>query len=261
MEDSIKEIFSLSGLVIAITGGYGYLGSAITRGMAGAGANVVVLGRQESKFNAVLGDCRGVSFLGTDVSNSQSVKAAFAALEDKFGRVDVLINNAHYGQGGTVDALTDEAWSATMDGTVGNYHRCIREVLPFFRKRKQGNIINVSSMYGVAAPDFRLYKDFPQFTNPPHYGAGKAATLQLSRYFASLLGEENIRVNAISPGPFPSKGVQKEEGFVQELSVRTALKRIGQPKELIGAFIFLASSGSSYITGHNLVVDGGWTIT
>lgn len=257
----LNSLFSLAGKVIVLTGGYGYLGEAIARGLASAGAEVVVFGRSEEKFSLKLASFKLISFETTDVTSTTSVQEAYARVNARFGKIDVLINNAHYGMSGKVDALSDEAWQATMDGTVGNYHRCLREVLPYFRKQGSGNVINVSSMYGLVAPDFDLYKAFPAFTNPPNYGAGKAATLQLTRYFASLLGKENIRVNSVSPGPFPSLNVQKHELFVEELSSRTVLGRIGQPEELIGVFIYLASSSASYMTGQNLVIDGGWTIT
>ena len=258
---TLETLFSLDSKIIVVTGGYGYLGQSIVRGLAGAGAVVVVIGRNRDKFDEVLGSCRNVYFQQADLSLTEEVQTAFARIKETHGSIDVLINNAHYGMGGAVDHLSDEAWAKTIDGTVGNYHRCIREVLPYFRSQRRGNIINVSSMYGMVAPDFTAYADYPAFTNPPHYGAGKAAILQLTKYFASLLGKEHIRVNAVSPGPFPSTVVQQEEGFVAELASRTALNRIGDPEELAATFIYLAAKASSYVTGQNIVVDGGWTIT
>ena len=258
---AVNSMFSLAGKVILVTGGYGWLGKTISLGLEEAGAQVVVLGRNQDKFDRLLGDRPAITFVATDVSKTASIKNAYAKVSKRYNRIDCLINNAHYGMGGPIDALSDEAWQATMDGTVGNYHRCLREILPYFRKAGSGNIINVSSMYGMVAPDFAAYDKHEQFTNPPHYGAGKAATLQLTRYFAGLLGPENIRVNAISPGPFPSVAVQQEKAFMTELAKRTALNRIGNPEELQGAFIYLAGDASSYVTGQNLVVDGGWTLT
>lgn len=260
MANTLERYFSLRDRVVLITGGYGYLGEVATRGLAEAGATVVVLGRDSEKFKSRLSDCKNVYFQLADVADTTSVVTAFAEVVKNFGRFDVLINNAHYGQPGAIDKVSDEAWAVTLDGTVGNYHRCIREALPYFRRKASGTIINVSSMYGMVAPDFEAYEGYPNFTNPPHYGAGKAAVLQLTRYYASLLGKENIRVNALSPGPFPNKKVQEAEKFINELARRTALNRIGQPEELVAGFIFLAGPGVSYLTGHNLVIDGGWTI-
>ncbi|MFT4848997.1 MAG: NAD(P)-dependent dehydrogenase (short-subunit alcohol dehydrogenase family), partial [Sediminicola sp.] len=122
------------------------------------------------------------------------------------------------------------------------------------------SIANVSSMYGLVAPDFDAYENCPQFLNPPHYGAAKAGVIQLSKYYASFLGKKGIRVNAVSPGPFPSSEVQKNDNFMKELSKRTLLNRIGLPHELAGVFVFLMSESSRFITGQNFVVDGGWTV-
>ena len=258
---NLQQLFSLDGECIVVTGGYGYLGSAICKGLAGAGARVIVVGRSKDKFADAFSNVAKVYFQRCDVAETESVAAAFVAIHKQFGEITALVNNAHYGRGGAVDSKSDEAWSITLDGTLGSYHRCIREVLPFFRSRGGGgNIVNIASMYGVVAPDFDLYLDYPSFTNPPDYGAGKAGIIQMTKYFASLLGKEGIRVNALSPGPFPSFSVQKHAGFTAELAKRTTLNRIGVPEELIGAVVFLLSKSASFTTGVNLIVDGGWTI-
>jgi gluconate 5-dehydrogenase len=114
-------------------------------------------------------------------------------------------------------------------------------------------------MYGMVAPDFTVYEDFPNFLNPPHYGAAKAGVIQMTKYFASYLAQYGILVNAVSPGAFPSKGVQEHTGFIAALNKKNPLKRIGQPDELKGVFVFLASNASTYVTGQNIAVDGGWT--
>ncbi len=255
----MNNLFSLDKKVIAITGGYGHLGKSITEGLTNAGAQVIVCGRNESKFKTAFPENANVHFEQCDVSSTESVKIAFKNIVEKFNHIDVLINNAFYAKGGEVDNMSDDAWSVTMDGALNSVHRCIRELLPYLRKNKGGRIINVSSMYGMVAPDFDVYKDYPDFTNPPHYGAGKAGVIQLTKYFASLLGKENILVNAVSPGPFPSDNVQKSEGFVDALSKKNPLGRIGQPHELQGVFVFLSSQASTFVTGQNIAVDGGWT--
>jgi NAD(P)-dependent dehydrogenase (short-subunit alcohol dehydrogenase family) len=116
-------------------------------------------------------------------------------------------------------------------------------------------------MYGMVSPDFSVYEQSPDFLNPPHYGAAKAGVLQLTRYFAQYLGPKNIQVNAISPGPFPNAKTQEDKAFIKALAARTSLKRIGQPEDLMGSVVFLSSAASDFMTGQNLVVDGGWTIT
>ena len=114
-------------------------------------------------------------------------------------------------------------------------------------------------MYGIVSPNPVIY-DGTDYANPVNYGAGKAALLQLTRFAAVHLAGKGVRVNAISPGPFPSPAVQRNTTFIKRLEEKVPLGRIGQPEELKGAVVFLASDAASYITGHNLVVDGGWTI-
>jgi gluconate 5-dehydrogenase len=145
-----------------------------------------------------------------------------------------------------------------MDGTAGVTFRCTREVLPYFFENRKGNIVNIASMYGMVSPDPGMYGDSGQ-NSPPTYGAGKAAVLQLTRYCAANLAEKNIRVNSITPGPFPDLNRSVEEGFLSRLKGKTMLKRTGSPEELTGALLLLASDASSYMTGSNIVVDGGWT--
>lgn len=256
----MKNIFSLTDKIVLITGGYGHLGHSITLGLIDAGARVMVLGRSIEKHNKTFVKNDRLHFIECDVSSSESVKHSFSHVEERFGKIDVLINNAFYLKAGEPDRIDDSNWAYSIDGVLNSVHRCIREVLPYLRKNEEGRIINVSSMYGLVAPDFNVYKSKPEFTNPPHYGAAKAGVIQLTKYYASFLGKENILVNCVSPGAFPSKKVQEQSAFIDQLSSKTALSRIGHPKELQGVFVFLSSIASSYVTGQNIIVDGGWTI-
>lgn len=253
----MSNIFSLAKKVIVVTGGYGHLGTSITQGLAEQGAEVVVLGRSLNKFEKKFKGANNIHFQDFDISSTQSIKDGFQNIHKKFHKIDVLINNAFYVSS---DANPDKNWEKSIDGTLNSVQRCIREVLPYFRANKGGKIINVSSMYGMVAPDFAIYKNCEQFTNPPHYGAAKAGVIQLTKYYASLLGQENITVNTVSPGPFPSAAVQENQNFIENLNQKTALKRIGQPDDLKGIFVFLSADCSTYITGQNMAVDGGWTI-
>jgi len=249
-------MINLEGKVIAITGGYGYLGQAIVKSLSAHGAKVFLLGRDRNKFEHAIGNALA-TFVECDISSTESVQGAFSHL-DKF-EVDVLINNAFYSSGQSPEELSDEDFATGIDGTLGSVFRCLRAVMPGMISRKKGSVINVASMYGVVAPDFAVYDSSPQFLNPPHYGAAKAAVLQLSRYYASYLGKYGITVNSVTPGPFPSAEVQCDAQFVEKLAKNTMLGRIGQPEELAGVFVFLASDASRYVTGQNFVVDGGWT--
>ena len=247
--------------VILITGGYGYLGKEISTGLADHGAKVVVLARNKEKFETAFRNNEKVFFVHCDVSSTDSVQNAFSETFKQFGAIDCLINNAFYAEGQEPLRITDNQFSHTMDGIIGNVYRCVREIVPYFDQQGSGKIINVSSMYGMVAPDFDVYKNAPEFLNPPHYGIGKAGVIQLTKYFASYLGKQNIQVNTVSPGPFPSEVVQKNLKFIKALEEKNVLKRIGRPQDLIGAFVLLASNYSNYITGQNIAIDGGWIIT
>jgi len=253
-----SELFSLEGRVIALTGGYGWLGVAIAKGLASHGGRVFVLGQNRERFEATLGD-QSVHFVECDLKQSPSIVTAFEAVAKIAGGLNVVINNAFYCRGLNPEAISDDDWAYSLDGTLGTVHRGIRASIPHLKKQPDSRIINVASIYGLVSPNFSIYEKFPQQQSPPHYGAAKAAVIQITRYYAALLGPYGINVNCVTPGAFPSKETQANAEFVAALGAKTPLGRIGRPEELQGAFVFLSSRASSYVTGHNLVVDGGWT--
>lgn len=255
--------FSLKNKVVIVTGGYGHLGKAITESLLYHEATVYVLGRDEAKFLAAFSETTinksNLRFISGDISHTESIVNSFQNVFNLEGKIDVLINNAFYSKGNSPEEMTDEEWAYCMDGTLSSVFRTTRAIIPFYKSGGSGKIINVSSMYGVVAPQFEIYDDFPGFLNPPHYGAAKAGVIQLTKYYASYLGKLNIQVNTVTPGPFPSEGVQQSQGFVEELKGKTSLNVIGNPEDLAGAFVFLASDAANFITGQNIIVDGGWT--
>lgn len=257
--------FDLTGKIILLTGGYGYLGKSVAESLVYHGGSVYVLGRTRKKFEKAFEGQKDVGeklhFQHCDVSSTESIQKAFEAIHSAKGEIDVLINNAFYLKGQDPLKMTDDEWKTGIDGTLNSVFRCIREAIPYLEKSKSPRIINVSSMYGIVAPDFDIYEEFKKSLNPPHYGAAKAGVVQLSKYYASYLGTKGITVNTITPGPYPSEEVQKKEKFVELLAKKTLLKRIGDPEDLAGAFVFLSSDASGYITGQNIIVDGGWTAT
>ncbi len=255
------KTFDLSGKIILITGGYGYLGKAITLSLLYHGAKVFVLGRDKEKFDFSFNNVKGsIFFTYCDVSSTESIVRTFKELYKTEGRIDVLINNAFYSRGQSPDSMSDEDFMYGLEGAIGSVFKCIREIIPYFKIQGSGKIINVSSMYGMVAPDFEIYNDSPAFLNPPHYGAAKAGVIQLTKYYSSYLSKFNIQVNTVTPGPFPSSQVQQDEGFIRRLSEKTLSNRVGSPDDLAGAFTFLASEAANFITGQNIVVDGGWTV-
>lgn len=259
----VMELFSLKGKVAIVTGGTGHLGSAISGALAEAGANVVIASRNEDRCRELaeaLSKKHKIHVIGTglDIRRMDIVRDCMRKVNDEMGAIDILINNAAFSKQGDIETMTEQDWLEGIDGTINSVFRCTQAVVPYMKAQKYGVIINISSMYGVVSPDPGIYGD-SGYDNPPNYGAGKAAILQFTRYAACHLATKGIRVNAISPGPFPNPEVQKNQRFISNLKNKVPLGRIGQPYELKGAVVFLASEASSYITGQNIVVDGGWT--
>lgn len=261
----MNNLFNLTNKVAIITGGYGHLGTAMTNALANYGAKVIVAGKSEDKFLEKFkkDENQNLIFKSCDILDSQSISNLFKDVSNQFGRIDIVINNAATLKGNNPENLSDEDWAYSLDALLGSVHKSIREVIPYMKQQGGGKIINVSSMYGVVSPDFKLYEGdkCEKYLNPPHYGAAKAGMLQLTRYYATYLGKHNIYVNSITPGPFPSLPIQKENpAFIERLKNKNPLGKVGKPEDLSGVCVLLSSSASDFITGQNFIVDGGWTI-
>lgn len=255
------ELFSLKGRTALITGGCGHLGRAMTMALADAGALVYVAGTSRDKFENVFGADAALHFVEIDIMDSVSIRKAFAQVAAETGSIDVLINNAaqYAGIGKRSEDLTDDDWARCIDGIAGSVYKCIREVLPFMKKG--GSIVNIASMYGIVSPYLAVYEPPCEASLiPVNYSAAKASVIQTTRYFGTYLIERGIRVNSISPGPFPSPKVQENKVFADRLRDKNPSHRLGDPEDLKGAVLFLASDASRYVVGQNIQVDGGWTI-
>lgn len=274
-----RKLFSLSGKTALVTGASGFLGRTFVRALLSNGARVVALGRSP-KLKALEQEW-GREFTPSLVRVEQVDMYNNAALEKKLKSilqtekiVDVLVNNAHEmgpatgfnTSEGHLDKAPFEQWMKHLKGGVYWAAQTTRVIGGGMVKRKKGSIINISSMYGLVAPNPALYEG-TKFMNPPGYSAAKAGLLALTRYTASFWGMHNVRANALLPGAFSNtedktgNSVKKGDPFLNKLNQRTVLRRTGRAEELVGPLVFLASDASSYMTGHALVVDGGWTIT
>lgn len=257
----LHELQCLDGKTIFITGGAGYLGSAMCETLAELGANIVIGSRNGDKcisFAKQLNTQYGIKSIGlqVDILSITSIQEALLIIVEKFGGLDVLINNAWSGKKNSFESITYEDWKYDIDICLNSVFYTIKEAFPYL-KETAGKIVNITSMYGHIAPDYRMY-DGKDFVNPPSYGAAKAGVIQLTKYLASFLSPYGIRVNALSPGPFPFPETQKNTAFIEKLSSKNMLNRIGQPDDLKGVIALLCSDASSYITGQNICVDGGW---
>lgn len=262
--NSMSDLFSLKGKVALVTGGAGHLGLAMSEVLAAYGATVYIASRNESNNIKIANNISrktGSKVLGIQLNNLNigSVNHTVSTIIENEGKIDILINNSYAGKTGELLTGSEYDWMESFDGSIYATYRMIKSVLPHMLEQKKGSIINIASMYGIVSPNPEIYGSSMQ-NNPPHYGAAKAGIIQFTKYLAGHFGNQGIRTNCISPGPFPNKETQKNKEFVANLAEKNPMKRIGYPEELKGITLLLASDASSYINGQNICVDGGWTI-
>ena len=259
-------MFNLKNKTTIITGGAGLLGSAFSKACAEYGANVVIVDVDEKRANELIKQIKketgnnNIIFQKCDIANTNNIQNLIDTALDKFGKIDALVNNAYprnknYGR--KLEDVTFEDFCENVNMHLGGYFLITKEISKVMAKQNQGNIINIASMYGFAAPRFEIYEG-TDMTTPVEYSAIKGGLINLTKYLASYLGKYNIRVNAISPG-----GVfnNQPESFVKKYSEKVVLgKRMANTDDIVGVLIFLLSDVSKYITGQNIVVDGGWSL-
>lgn len=272
-EGDIRNRFDVSGRVYIITGAAGLLGSNYTQTLSMAGAHVVATDVQAAAVQTLAqevsaGTRTKVLGLECDVSSADSVAAMVAEVLETYGRIDGLVNNAAvnpkfdpehaHEHSNSFEDFSLADWQQSLDVNVTGMFLCAQAVSKAMLQAGRGVIINVSSTYGLMGPDQRLYQreGEPQQFKPVTYTVSKAAAVGLTRYLAAYFAEQNIRVNTLTPG-----GVfaGHDDEFVRRYSAKTILGRMAQKEEMSSALLFLLSDASSYMTGANLVVDGGWT--
>ncbi len=243
----MKNRFDLYGRVALVTGGGRGLGKAMARGFAEAGANVLLASRSAAAQVAE-GLPAQVEWMVTDMNQRAQVDRLARETTERLGRVDILVNNAGSNVPQLIDAVLDEDWDRIVELNLSSCMRLTRAVVPQMKDRRWGRIIHISSVLGLGGKQGR-----------GAYCATKAALIGMARAGAIDLGPYNITVNCISPGPFLTDLPLKilTDGQKQEFTERTVLGRWGNPEEIIGPALLLASDAGSYITGTTLVVDGG----
>ena len=258
----MKNLFDLSGKVAVVTGGGGLIGKAYVKALASFGAEVYVAELDSQRSEAVCRELKkedfNVKHLTLDITDVKSVDSAVNELISSSGHIDVWINNAYprtKDWGLLFEKIPFASLSENLIQHLGGYFLCCQKVSEEMKKQGKGSIINIASTYGIVAPDFQIYEGTPM-TMPAAYSVIKGGIINFTRYLASYYGSHGVRVNSISPG-----GVfdNQPASFVENYTRKTLLKRMSCPEDMAGAAVFLASDASAYVTGHNLVVDGGWT--
>lgn len=258
---SLNEIFSLNGKEIWVFGGAGYLGQPIVKLLQAMEAKVLCIdleNRAESFVTSAALE-NNVSPATLDIRHSYDTKQFIANQISSRGVPHGMVNLTFASTAKKFEDLEETDFDNVNHGGLTATFLIAREVGQAMVKEKRGSIILFSSIYGSVSPNPEIY-DEPLVKNPIEYGVGKAGIVQMTRYLAVHWGKENVRCNCISPGPFPNPNVQNNHpDFIEKLSQKSPMGRVGQSEEIAGSVAFLLSDAASYITGQNLFVDGGWT--
>ncbi len=254
----VQRLFSLKNKIALVTGGAGLYGVCISRALGEAGAKVVIASRNIKNCQIEAGKLKAqgmdIKAEHLDLSSEQSIVDLGDKIISEEGKIDILVNNAVIRPLKGFDSSADN-WDVSMKVNAAGLYLCSKIFISQMVKQNRGNIINISSIYGMVGPDFSIYEG-TDMENPPDYAFHKAGMINFTRYLATRFARYNIRVNCISPGGLYTG---QAESFVNNYIKRTPLGRMANEDDIKGAIVFLASDASAYVTGENLVVDGGWT--
>lgn len=255
--------FNLSDRIVWVVGGAGLLGASVCRALAEHGAHVVIGDIQQQAADTLASDLRALSLSAesmiVNAAHESEIVDCANGLVARWGHIDVVVNMAYFYTMTPMEEMTTREWEEGMRVTLTGAFVVAREAGRVMKAQGSGSLIQFSSMYGIVSPDPRIYPPRHK-VNPIDYGVAKAAILQMVRYQAVMLAPYNVRVNAIVPGAFPDPATQgADPEFVQKLCDKCPMGRVGKSSEIAGAVVYLASGASSYVTGTQLVVDGGWT--
>lgn len=243
---------NLRNKIIVVTGGNGLIGKHLVNYLLESGAKVV-----NAEVNVV--ENINDNLISCDITNEASVKRLLEIVLNKYNKIDGLVNNAYprtADWGNKFEDIDLQSWKRNIDMQLNSTFYITQLVLEIMKKRKKGSIVNVASIYGVVGNDFTIYENTGGMTSPAAYSAIKGGIINFTRYLASYYGEHNIRVNCVSPGGVFNHQNQK---FVEQFEKKVPLKRMAKPSDISPSIAFLLSDEAAYITGQNLVVDGGWT--
>ncbi|HUY92639.1 MAG TPA: SDR family oxidoreductase [Pirellulales bacterium] len=258
-EPTVQQLFDLTGKTALVSGATGYLGSALSRALAEAGASVVVSSRDLTRGEAAAEGLPGPQphfAVELDQMDQQSIERGWQAALAAAGKIDILVNNGHEGQAADWTNVTADEFNRQLTNATGYFvlARLLRQHA--VERGAAASVIMIGSMYGVVASYPDAYAGVCA-ASPVAYHALKGGIVQMTRHLAVYWAGDGVRVNCLSPGPFPPERIDRR--LVERLCEKSPMKRMGRPAELKGAIVFLASDAGSYVTGQNLLVDGGWT--
>ncbi len=249
--ENITNMFDLQDKVIVITGAKGLLGQSFVQALEQNNATVVEADVQVTEESDTA--------FALDITSEASIESTIAKIVAQHGKIDGWVNNAYprtKDWGNKFEHIEAESWRQNIDMHLNGYFLCCQKVLEQMKKQGFGSLVNISSIYGLLGPDFSVYAN-SEMTMPAAYAAIKGGLNTLTRYLASYYGAQSIRVNSISPGGIFNN---QPEPFVKAYESKVPLKRMGTPQDIAPSVVFLMSNEASYITGHNLLIDGGWSI-
>ncbi len=259
------KMFSLAAKIAIVTGGAGFYGRPICEALAEAGAIVIIASRDEEKCKLFADTLiqKGYQSEGMelDLSDEKSILVLVNKVVDKYGSIDILINNAVSREGfKNLEDITKDEWELSQQINSTGMMLITKNVLAVMKEQRSGNIINISSIQGMVGPNFAVYGQ-TGMTSPINYTYDKWGMIGFTKWIANYYAPFNIRANCISPAGFGPgiKDLGNVQEFVENYQRLTPMGRFAEDNDIKGPVIFLASNASSFITGHNLPVDGGWT--
>jgi len=242
----------LENKIVIVTGGSGLIGNELISDIRKKGGIAI---------NADIGVETNLKegTLYVDITDDCSIEEGLNLVIEKYGRIDGLVNNAYprtKDWGVKFEDINTESWRSNIDMQLNSYFVCCQKTLNFMSRQKYGSIVNIASIYGVVGNDFTLYEEYGG-TSPAAYSAIKGGLINFTRYLASYYGRKGIRVNCVSPGGILDN---QPASFISRYEAKVPMGRLGNPDDIAPSVSFLLSDGAKYITGQNLIVDGGWTI-
>ena len=243
---------TLKDKIIIVTGGSSLIGKELIADINRKGGRAI---NADLEVETNLDD----GFLKMDITNDVSIQKGIDLVVEKFNRIDGWVNNAYprtKDWGAKFEDINPESWRANIDMQLNSYFVCCQKILKIMTVQNSGTIVNIASIYGVVGNDFTLYEDF-EGTSPAAYSAIKGGLINFTRYLASYYGHKGIRANCVSPGGIFDN---QHPSFVSRYEAKVPMRRLGNPDDIAPSVSFLLSDGAKYITGQNLIIDGGWTI-